>query len=250
MVFKTTFTFVAIAALALFTQAPQANAHSWVDCVDWRFNDKSSQKAGIDATKNKQKWDDNSGTCHGYARRYPIGKKFASLDSADPNRHYQQTHKNPKPDAALACSDGRHGEESGSDETRAKPESKAYAGKDGNKKWGVMTVAKKGQLLCVRWPAKNHAVKDERENHVRIYMPTTPGKEYTNQKDLLNNKEFLVATLPYKNCNTGGSQDKRPCGGCFNVPGNRAPGIYQMQWRWELNPNEFYTSCADIQVTN
>jgi len=251
MVLKSTFTIVAIATLALFSQTPQVEAHSWVDCVDWRFSNPNTTRVGGSALKGDKKslQDWSKGECHGYARRYPLGKPFGSLDSADPNRHYQQTHKNPKPDDALACSDGKHGEEPGSDETRAKPESGAYGGKGSKKKYGQMTVTKVGDSLCLRWPAKNHAVKDEVENHVQIYLNPTPGQDITNQRQLLQHKIKVKGELNFKNCNEGKNQDRRTCGGCFTVPDVVKDGIYQLQWRWMLNKDEWYTSCADVKIS-
>jgi len=56
-----------------------------------------------------------------------------------------------------------------------------------------------------------------------------------------------IALLPFKNCDAGSNEDRRACGGCFKVPA-RAPGTYLMQWRWMLNKNEWYTSCADVYI--
>ncbi|KAG0212350.1 hypothetical protein BGX28_006494 [Mortierella sp. GBA30] len=228
MVLKSTFTFLAVAALAVFTAAPQAEAHSWADCIDWRFKNPSAKQ---------QDWSDKGGKCMGYARRFPLGHAFGSLDNADPNRHYQQSHKNPN--SALPCSNGKVGEEPGSDETLANPVSKAYGGK-----WGQMTVTKVGSTLCVRWPAKNHAVKDEPNNKVQINLSKVRNGKDITQQELLKN---TVALLDFKNCNAGSNQDRRPCGGCFKVP-VRASGVYLLQWRWMLNKNEWYTSCADVQI--
>ncbi|KAF9344684.1 hypothetical protein BGX26_004039 [Mortierella sp. AD094] len=226
MVLKSTFTFVVVAALAVFSTAPQAEAHSWADCIDWKFNTK------------KVDWTDKGGKCLGYARRFPLKNKgFGKLDSADPNRHYQQVHKNPN--SALPCSNGRAGEEPGSDETRANPVTKAYGGK-----YGRMTVTSVGDTLCVRWPAKNHAKKNEPNNKVQINLSKVRNGKDISQQELLKN---TVALLPYKNCMSGSNEDLRACGGCFKVP-VRASGVYLLQWRWMLNKNEWYTSCADIQI--
>ncbi|KAF9185199.1 hypothetical protein BGZ51_002920, partial [Haplosporangium sp. Z 767] len=185
----------------------------------------------------KQDWSDNGGKCLGYARRFPTGKRFASLDSADPSRHYEQKHKNPN--SADPCSNGRNGESHASDETRANPVSKAYGGK-----YGRMTVTSVGDTLCVRWPAKNHAEKNEDNTIVQINLSKTKDGKDPSQSELLKN---TIAKLPYKNCGSNKDSDKRPCGGCFKVP-VRASGTYLLQWRWMLNKNEWYTSCADIQI--
>ncbi|KAF9962966.1 hypothetical protein BGZ70_007744 [Mortierella alpina] len=147
-----------------------------------------------------------------------------------------QDKKNPN--GALPCSNGRAGSERGSDETRAELPIGAYGGK----KFGGMTVTAVGSQLCVRWPAKNHA-KEYKVPNVQINLAPKSGKD-PSQQELLRHK---VIDLPYNNCAKQGGDDKRPCGGCFTVP-KRAQGIYVLQWRWQLNRGEWYTSCADIEI--
>ncbi|CAO3571820.1 unnamed protein product [Mortierella alpina] len=228
MVLKASFTVLVVATLALFTsQAPQVEAHSWADCIDWKFNN-----------PKKPDWSDKGGKCLGYARRFPLNKAFGSLDSADPSRHYQQVHNNPN--SALPCSNRRAGAEPGSDETRANPVGKAYGGK-----YGRMTVTSVGDTLCVRWPAKNHAAKgSSSDTVVQINLSKVRNGKDITQQELLKN---TIAKLPYRNCMSGSNEDRRACGGCFKVP-VRSAGTYLLQWRWMLNKNEWYTSCADIQI--
>ncbi|KAF9117533.1 hypothetical protein BGW39_002090 [Mortierella sp. 14UC] len=224
MEFKSVIAFViTLTVLTVFVQA-----HSWADCVDWRFNNPDNPG-----------WHDSDGKCFGWARQYPVnsGIRFGSLDSASPNRHY---HQNPKD--FIPCSDKIHGIEPGSDETRQDPVSRAYGGK-----WGAMASAKAGEKICVRWPAKNHAVKEERDRGVFINMPPTPTIRDPTQSQLMG---MTIQKLPYKNCNEiPGDTDHTPCGGCFTIPANRTTGTYMVQWRWELNDDEWYTSCWDLQVT-
>ncbi|KAF9114322.1 hypothetical protein BGX27_011142 [Mortierella sp. AM989] len=227
MVLKSSFTALIVTTLAVFsTYTPQAEAHSWMDCVNWKFS-----KPG------KQDWSDKGGKCMGYARRFPTGKTFGSLDSADPNRHYQQVRDNPN--SALPCSDGEAGKEPGADETKADPVSQAYGGK-----YGSMTVTKVGDTLCVRWPAKNHAESNEPDGKVQINLSKVRNGKDITQQELLKN---TIAQLPYKNCMEGEDKDRRPCGGCFKVP-PRSSGTYLLQWRWMLNEDEWYASCADVQI--
>jgi hypothetical protein len=235
MNFKVTVLVTLFAILLL--NSPSVQSHSYVDCVDWRF------KAGA------RTWDDVDGACYGYARRFPLkAKPFAKLDSDNPNRHYQQSHDNP--DAALACSDGKQGKEPGANETMAHPWSYAYSGKDAHgRRTGRQTVTTPGGLLCVRWPAKNHAVKNEVNNPVRISIsPHSNEKKDPRQQDFLTT-DYFAADLNFKNCtNKNLDTDIWPCGGCFTVPEDITPGNHVMQWRWELNKKEFYTSCADLNV--
>ncbi|KAF9198571.1 hypothetical protein BGZ49_000580 [Haplosporangium sp. Z 27] len=211
----------------LTTQLSEVDAHSWMDCVDWRPNDPSA----------KEPWGANDGKCFGYARRYPKDAAFGTLDDANPSRHYQQDDSNPLP-----CSDGKHGKEVGSDETLASPPSEAY--NTGNSKWGPMTYTKVGSTLCIRWPAKNHADSSEGNTKVEINISKNKDGPDPTQKELLQN---TAVQLDYKNCKKSSDPDKWPCGGCFTVP-VRASGRYLLQWRWMLNPGEWYTSCADIEI--
>ncbi|KAK3837870.1 MAG: hypothetical protein JOS17DRAFT_732034 [Linnemannia elongata] len=226
-----------IVASMILVLTQKAEAHSYADCIDWRFKD----------PKNPS-WSDKNGACFGYARRFPLkAKPFAKLDSDDPNRHYQQSHKNPDPNHSLACSDGKQGEEPGADETMGKPISAAYTGKDKRgRKVGVQTVSKPGGQLCIRWPAKNHAVPDEKNQPVTIALSeVNPTKDPTQLQFLSN----VITNLNYKNCSDKGKDtDIWPCGGCFKLPTTLKPGNFVMQWRWKLNSNEWYTSCADIDV--
>ncbi|KAF9288271.1 hypothetical protein BGZ88_008255 [Linnemannia elongata] len=233
--FKTLF--VTLIASLIVLLVHKAEAHSYADCIDWRFMD----------PKNPS-WSDKNGACFGYARRFPLNTKpFAKLDSDGPNRHYQQSHKNPDPNHSLACSDGKQGEEPGADETMGNPISAAYNGKDKRgRKTGRQTVSKPGGELCIRWPAKNHAVPNEKNLPVIIALSEVNPKKDPTQLQFLDN---IIAKLNYKNCTEKGKNtDIWPCGGCFKLPTNLKPGNVVMQWRWKLNSNEWYTSCADIEV--
>ncbi|KAF9195035.1 hypothetical protein BGZ51_005999 [Haplosporangium sp. Z 767] len=217
-----------IASAAIAFMATMAQAHSWADCVDWQFKDKS-----------KPSYRESDGECVAWARQYPVksGVSFGGLDSYSPARHYQQDPKD-----FTACSDKFHGREPGADETRQNPISKAYGGK-----FGAMATAKAGETKCIRWPAKNHAVKSEKERFVFINMPKTILTKDPNQSQF---SKANIAKIPFKNCNEiSGDTDRTPCGGCFQIPEELETGTYVIQWRWELNDNEFYTSCWDIAVT-
>ncbi|KAF9571743.1 hypothetical protein BGW38_008588, partial [Lunasporangiospora selenospora] len=169
MATKLTFAFLLLAALAVL--ASYTEAHSWADCIDWKFKN-----------SKKQDWSDKGGRCTGYARRFPLNKRFASLDSDWPSRHHQQFRNNPT--GSRPCSTGKKGEaqEVGSNETRANPPSKAYGGK-----YGRMTVTHVGDTLCVRWPAKNHAKKWEPNNRVQINLSKSRNGKDISQRDLLKN---------------------------------------------------------------
>ncbi|KAF9970838.1 hypothetical protein BGZ73_006382 [Actinomortierella ambigua] len=221
-----------IAASILLLLTSHAEAHSWLDCVDWRFKN----------SKNKS-WADSNGVCHGFARRFAVkARPFAKYDSDWPSRHYEQSHSNP--DNSPACSPGKNGVVN---EKMAKPWTAAYNGKDQRgRRMGGYTTKRIGDTLCLRWPAKNHAVPGEHQlSEVFVYMSQANPKRDPTQKEFFKRR---VATLNYKNCTKGGSTDSWPCGGCFKLPKDMRPGHHVLQWRWRLNPKEWYTSCADINV--
>ncbi|KAF9083498.1 hypothetical protein BGX23_011386 [Mortierella sp. AD031] len=233
MVFKVSLSILIVATLAMLCAlAPQAEAHSWADCVDWKPAGKSNR------------W--TKGKCMGYARRFPVKQKpFGKLDSASPSRHYEQLNSkknNYKLNDEPACSDHSHGESRGADERREK---KNIGDAYNQKGWGQMTSTTAGDTLCLRWPAKNHA-QDTDKGKVIINWMRDDGKE--NHRQSVLNKHKLTE-LDFGNCDKG-SSDTRACGGCIKVPKNATPGMYLLQWRWRLNknPDEFYTSCADIKV--
>ncbi|KAF9536956.1 hypothetical protein EC957_009147, partial [Mortierella hygrophila] len=205
-------TLAIFAALLILLLTQKAEAHSYVDCIDWRFKN----------SKNPS-WSDKNGACFGYARRFPVkAKPFAKLDSDSPNRHYQQSHKNPDPNHSLACSNGKEGAEPGADETMGNPISAAYNGKDKRgRKTGIQTSSVPGGELCIRWPAKNHAVPNEKNQPVTIALSKVNPKKDPTQLQFLNN---IIANLNYKNCtDKGENTDIWPCGGCFKLPTDLKP---------------------------
>ncbi|KAF9079953.1 hypothetical protein BGX23_002914 [Mortierella sp. AD031] len=234
MVFKTSLSVLIVATLAMICAlAPQAEAHSWASCVDWKPDGKTN------------KW--TKGKCLGYARRYPTNKKFGKLDSDSPNRHYEQMLKNVNSRPACSRSkDDKEIDHAGADETRPKKFSDAYS----TGKFGPMTMTTAGDTLCIQWPAKNH--KDDRDGgRVLINWMKDDGK-VNHPQSVLN--KYEIATLDFSNCDKG-DEDTRACGGCITVPKEATPGMYLLQWRWRLNggkdtdrPAEWYTSCADVQV--
>ncbi|KAI8361912.1 hypothetical protein B0O80DRAFT_89336 [Mortierella sp. GBAus27b] len=227
---RTAFICALAAALTITLLSTMAEAHSWADCVDWRFKD-----------SKKQSYADGAGRCHGWARRFPVNSKykFGQLDDASPNRHYDQ---GPINRGNPACSDRKRGAEKGSDETRATSSNPAYGGK-----WGTQAVATPGQKMCVRWPAKTHAGESGLQP-VFINMQKQSTKSDPSQKDLNDSKKTYITKLKYQNCNGKINGDFTPCGGCWTVPSDAKAGTYLVQWRWKLNSDEFYTSCWDLRV--
>ncbi|KAF9548365.1 hypothetical protein BGW38_009608, partial [Lunasporangiospora selenospora] len=147
-------------------------------------------------------WLDKDGTCQGYARKFPLGFPFGTLDGPPDlpivekfknlnNRHYQQDPKN-----LIPCSDGLYGN---------------------------MASVTAGNTMCIRWPAKNHAVKDEVDRGVFINMPQTILTKDPDQDGFT--KANLVES-PYKNCTFISNTDKTACGACFQIPPTLKTGDY------------------------
>lgn len=242
---------MAVTALAVFSSfTPQAEAHSWMDCVDWK------------RAKGLKENDWSKGTCNGFIRRYQVksdgtpkfhfGKMDSETDGDGLSRHYLQDRSPNAAPCSHLCK-RKNGKcvkegkaELGSDESRGNPVASAYGGK----RYGKMTVTSVGKMLCLRWPAKNHADPNPNlssETTVILSMTKDSNKPDPKTQKAMSAFSFPGNKLRYRNCNSGKNQDIRPCGGCFKVP-QRAPGTYLLQWRWELNKGEFYASCADIQI--
>ncbi|KAG6553324.1 hypothetical protein Mapa_005058 [Marchantia paleacea] len=211
----------------------RVRSHSWAACIDWRFY------SGVHAN-NPAAFSDNLGKCYGYARRYDTQRAWGTLDSDYPSRHYRQASVADP----IACSNGPTGSEhEGADEQRAKPVSAAYAHR-GNI-YGPMTIKRRGSALCLRWPAKNHAVPSQEEEFVFIRMiPSRMERPNGRQSEFGK----PIARLRFKNCLQEGDPDKWFCGGCFRLPKTVTSGLWTLQWRWMLNQGEYYTSCADVLI--
>ncbi|KAF9115452.1 hypothetical protein BGX27_007705, partial [Mortierella sp. AM989] len=168
---------------------------------------------------------------------YPLKQNipFGDLDNAPPNpiRHFHQDNR-----VVLPCTDGSKNHY---DESRQNPVSKSYGGN-----YGRMATVRAGDLMCVRWPAKNHDNPVQGTNPVFINMPPTITNKDPSQDQLM---KMTIAKLKYRNCNPiRGDTNHTPCGGCFRIPANRKPGTYMLQWRWLRSPLFWYSSCWDVKV--
>lgn len=227
------------------------SAHSWLDCANWKFKDPTAY-----ANPAVRRWADADGTCEGHARKYEVGvKPFGKFDEVQFFRHYVQ----PFGGSSIACrvNDGSFSA-SGSSEGVQNPRSRAY-GPNANvygQVYGKMSSVYSGDLMCWRWPAKNHyAHVDIATNKLQINWDTVPGRTSDITQTLMDS--FSIGTILWANCpvpgvtssgdTSGVGSELRPCGGCFTVPA-RSAGIYTVQWKWIFHDGEIYTSCADIEV--
>lgn len=117
-----------------------------------------------------------------------------------------------------------------------------------------------GETRCLAWPSKNHVATRYNpgmpSHQLRLFRSERNVKRDPSQHDFF--KHQIIRFGPhvhmkpdykgFQNCTAfSENNDKALCLGCFKVP--RIPdGIYVMQWYWEFNKNEFYTTCFDIMV--
>lgn len=250
--------FYIIVAAALV--AAPVEAHSWVECANWRFTDVTAYD-----DVSKQDFTDSAGSCVGYARRFPQSlKEFGKSDEMWRYRHwaYRQDIAN-KP----TCRP-RDDENGGSIETRVTNVAELYSpNRDGNfpvgdgGSFGSMSPdVRVGDNVCWRWPGKNHAglglgttpthVGDD--SMVKVLWSPTAGTD-PSQSIMYANE---IAQIPFRRCKpgrassgdqTGVGSELAHCGGCFKVP-QREPGTYLVQFSWTLNVNEVYSTCIDYTV--
>jgi hypothetical protein len=242
---------VLVTVLAMACLFSGASAHSWLDCANWKFNDPTAY-----ATPANRRFADADGTCLGHARRFEVGiKVFGKMDEVQFFRHYIQPFGSS--DTACRVNDGSYSA-SGSNEGVGSPRSKAYAPNANvyNQVWGLMSSVYAGDMMCWRWPAKNHlAHVNVATNVVQINWDTVPDRVGDITQNLMDT--MSIGTIPWGNCpvpgvpspgdTSGVGSELRPCGGCFTVP-QRAAGIYTVQWKWFFQSGETYTSCADVQI--
>ncbi|KAF9079641.1 hypothetical protein BGX27_006153, partial [Mortierella sp. AM989] len=196
--------FALAVALAVALLATITEAHSWADCIDWRFKNpkKPEEEGGRSCAWKLFRFNFNSqinldtllslflgftdkhGKCFGWARKYPLKQNtpFGGLDSSNPPRHYRQD-----PNNFISCSNGQQS----ADESRQNPVSKSYGGS-----FGRMATVRAGDQMCIRWPAKNHAVQFQGDRPVFINMPPTVTKKDPSQAQLM---KMTIAKLNYKN---------------------------------------------------
>ncbi|GAB4813986.1 hypothetical protein N2152v2_001032 [Parachlorella kessleri] len=139
-------------------------------------------------------------------------------------------------------------------------------------------VYKRGRGVCVEWPSLGHGESVPSP----IYPQGTPysvGPVYIlaskaqwdsdpSEKDFWNaggGKPF--ATLAYDDCSpdhnagqgflqhsyyndTGPLDRARPCRGCFTIPASMEQGLWVFQWLYEMNKDEWYTTCWDAVISD
>jgi hypothetical protein len=220
----TTMSTASLALVAVISQQ-QAEAHSWMDCVQ------------LEGT-----------TCRGYPRGwgniYNIANNVYAQDTGRDNRPGKPV------SAGLAC-DAREKFNPTTDKSSAA----AYLANMYPANYPHTKFAP-GQQVTMRWPAKNHAtVGEQRGVQVFFSKPYTPATGAADDFSNVVDKSSWVAKYPaldvtFTNCSPNQSGvDAAPCTGTFTVPVDLQPGaLYTMMWWWEFNQGEFYNTCADVEI--
>ncbi|KAG0029438.1 hypothetical protein BGZ82_007958 [Podila clonocystis] len=135
-----------------------------------------------------------------------------------------------------------------------------------NKPWAIAKATAPIMPVASLWVPRNFAKLDPddpnrhyqpgqqlstaRTSAVTRLVPTRGISDINPSKNPLQEyfNKIIIVRLGYKNCTKGGSTDAWLCGGCFKIPTSVKPGHHVLQWRWRLNKNEWYTSCADLDI--
>ncbi|EGG16528.1 hypothetical protein DFA_09072 [Cavenderia fasciculata] len=103
-----------------------------------------------------------------------------------------------------------------------------------------------GQQICSQWPARNHATQI-RAGEVKIYLSNQRSGMETQDDSQETFFSHPVATSRFGNCSDYlKNTNDATCTACYNVPST--PGKYVLQWFWEFNAQEYYMTCADIEI--
>jgi hypothetical protein len=219
----TTASTASLAFVAAMSQ--QADAHSWMDCVQ------------LEGT-----------TCRGYPRGwgniYNIANNVYAQDTGRDNRPGKPV------SAGLSCN-----EKEKFNPTTDTSSAAAYLANMYPANYPHTTFAP-GQRVTMRWPAKNHAtVGEQRGVQVFFSKPYTPATGAADDFSNVVDKASWVAKYPaldvtFTNCSPNqAGVDAAPCTGTFTVPVDLQPGaLYTMMWWWEFNQGEFYNTCADVEI--
>ena len=115
------------------------------------------------------------------------------------------------------------------------------------------------ELICLAYPSKGH-VADEcgLSNKFIPDIGTTitrSSKQSVDEFDIFYKQlngmhaQGVVDYKGYQNCPKFCEKpDRALCTMCFKLENNINPGLYSFKWTWELNPNEYYTTCWDAYV--
>ena len=196
--------------LFIFYLISYAFAHSWVHCVD--YDSTASLLAGtIQNTK---------------CRSFPRGVPNTAIFGEDRGYNYQ-----PIRDKACRSSFS-----------------------------GSFSSFSKGRTIRLLWPAKNHVaasctnpyIKDQ---SLKLYLfpvnkldqPDPTFSTWRTPKYLFF--DFEKDGQGFQNCPDACPViDRLPCYGDIYFPSSLATGYYKALWVWNFNPNEWFTSCFDIEI--
>jgi len=206
----------AIVAVSLACSIACADAHSWLDCLDW---------------------DVTTQTCNGYPRNW-AGKP---ADPFGTDRGRDNRPSGSVAEGGLVCIGG----ETMSDQNKYTPQfprATLAAGQDLVVRWPAKNHANVGvqrgvQLFISKAPDGGDDFSHITDKAAYLQQCAAAGGQC----------EQSFSSGP--DCQQPGV-DKAECMATFRLPSDLSPGVYTLMWWWEFNAGEYYNSCADALVTN
>lgn len=236
----------AVASAIAIATLPQADAHSWIDCLDTNRHKIYDQSQHYIFGGSK-----GNGYCDGYAAGYP-GRGAGDIGTT-------YTYKMLKNTVDAGTDVCQH------------VDANTYSG------WRKRLSVDAGAPIYFSYLPNGHVVKDKMGRGTKhgIYWTGKPGSKLTSTKEMT--QEHLVdgklmdfddgncgETVDYNHVPSGRAGDGKPCIGSFTIPKGSAPGVYHFVWFWTfyrddnnyVDPNiakgyfgAAYSSCFEVEVT-
>ncbi len=127
---------------------------------------------------------------------------------------------------------------------------------------GVVHSFPKGKTIRLLWPAKNHVSAsctnpNIRDQSLRLYLFPVQNLNQTDPSfSTWINSQYLFYDFKrdgkgFQNCPDACPEvDRLPCFGDLFFQNNMQTGLYKALWVWIFNPNERFTHCFDLRITN
>jgi hypothetical protein len=127
---------------------------------------------------------------------------------------------------------------------------------------GVVHSFRKGETIRLLWPAKNHVSApctnpNIRDQSLRLYLfPTQSLNQSDPSFSVWATNQYLYYDFKrdgkgFQNCpDACPVVDRLPCFGDVFFRNTLSTGLYKALWVWIFNPNERFTSCFDLRITD
>ncbi|KAK9456709.1 hypothetical protein V1511DRAFT_524245 [Dipodascopsis uninucleata] len=133
-----------------------------------------------------------------------------------------------------------------------------------------MLTARPGDNITAQYDENGHVTVDRlapdykpHPGHYVWLWAHEPGAQLTTVQDMLNVSNVFAGPFNFDDGRCAVSDNNiygrtaQPCRGTFFLPDSIAPGVYNIVWAWHFPkipacepgaPQEFYTSCLDINI--